>query len=559
MSQRNQHILFFVFLTVIALGAMATLYVSTTAGLGFGNDSVAYVGAARNILDGNGYARTSGGGEIKPITHYPPLFSLVLAAGSALIHYDPIRVARALIIFLWGLSAFLSGWLVWRMSRSAVAGLVFAFLFAANGPLLFVYAVIMSEPLYLALTFAAFLFLFAYFNSTKTHLATESTEKKKFGRSSLRTLWSLWLDFSGAGRWLLAAGVISGLAYLTRYSGLALLATFAAVLLLAVPGWKAKLRSTLIYLAGAIPCILAWALRNMLEGLSITNRTASYHPIPAEKIDYGVRAVWNWMIPGWVGGVTSDWPVLSILRASRDWPATPYLAVSVVAFALLAWLAFAARRLWARGMNDPSLATIFTSTLYLFVYLAAILFSMFFFDASTPFKDRILAPIYISMLTAFVLLGVWLWRNGRWPLRTLVIILALSAATVSVADAGRVVTRLQADPLGFASARWRNSKLIAAINALPPDTILYSNSPTAIYILTNRPAYIMPTPIDPVDNQPRVSFADDAAQMRADLLAGKVALVVFQPEMENQTVLAQLTDGIPLFFKAGDGQIFGKP
>jgi 4-amino-4-deoxy-L-arabinose transferase-like glycosyltransferase len=546
MSERTQRMLFFVFLTVIALGAMATLYVSTTAGLGFGNDSVAYVGAARNILDGNGYARTSGGGEIKPITHYPPLFSLALAAGSALIRYDPIRVARALIIFLWGLSAFLGGWLVWRMSHSAIAGLAFAFLFAANGPLLFVYAVIMSEPLYLALTFAAFLFLFAYFNKLPSP-------------PGKGTAPSLSKGAGGEGwPWLLAAGAVSGLTYLTRYSGLALLATFAAVLLLVEPGWKTKLRSALVYLAGAAPFLLAWTLRNTLRGLSIANRTLSYHPIPAEKIDYGVRQVWNWLIPGWFGGVTSDWPVLSILRASRDWPGTPYLMVGLVVAALLVWLALTARRLWG-NMQNPHLATFFTSTLYLFIYLAAILFSMFFFDASTPFRDRILAPIYISLLTAFVLFGAWLWRTGKWPLRVLVVILALSVASVSVADAGRAITRLQADPLGFASARWRNSKLIAAINALPPDTILYSNSPTAIYILTNRPAYIMPTPIDPVDNQPRGSFEDDVAQMRADLLAGKVALVVFQPEMENHTVLAQLTDGIPLFFKAGDGQIFGKP
>jgi 4-amino-4-deoxy-L-arabinose transferase-like glycosyltransferase len=536
--------MFFVFLTVIALGAMATLYVSTTAGLGFGNDSVAYVGAARNILDGNGYARTSGGGEIKAITHYPPLFSLTLAAGSALIRYDPIRIARALIIFLWGLSVFLGGWLTWRMSRSTIAGLAFAFLLAANGPLLFVYAVIMSEPLYLALTFIAFLFLFSYFNQSPSPLGGGAR---------------------GGGWLLLAAGAISGLTYLTRYSGLALLATFAAVLLLVEPGWKTKIRSTLIYLAGAVPFLLAWTLRNTLSGLSITNRVLSYHPIPAEKIDYGVRAVWNWLIPGWFGGLTSDWPVLSILRASRDWPGTPYLAVGLVGAALLVWLALTARRLpalalsgWENRSNAP-LILFFTSTLYLFVYLAAILFSMFFFDASTPFRDRILAPIYISLLTAFVLFGVWLFRTNKRPLRVLVVILALAVASVSVAEAGRAVTRLQADPLGFASARWRNSRLIAAINALPPDTILYSNSPTAIYILTDRPAYIMPTPIDPVDNQPRGNFDDDVAQMRADLLAGKVVLVVFQPELENHTALAQLTDGIPLFFKAGDGQIFGKP
>ena len=47
--------------------------------------------------------------------------------------------------------------------------------------------------------------------------------------------------------------------------------------------------------------------------------------------------------------------------------------------------------------------------------------------------------------------------------------------------------------------------------------------------------------------------------MRTDLTAGKTVLVIFQPELENQTLLTQLTDGIPLYFKAGDGQIFGKP
>jgi hypothetical protein len=574
MSERSQHILFFVFLTVIAFAAMATLYVSTAAGLGFGNDSVAYVGAARNILDGNGYARTSGGGEIKPITHYPPLFSLVLAAGSGLIHYDPIRVARGLIIFLWGLSAFLGGWLTWRMSRSMIAGLAFAFFFAANGPLLFVYAVIMSEPLYIVLTFVAFLLLFAYFQSFPLFSQPaapntgQPTRRENGGTEGGRS----WF-------FLLAAGAASGLTYLTRYSGLALIATFVVVLLLVGSGWKAKLRSTLVYLAGALPFLLAWTLRNTLRGLSVTNRVLSYHPIPAEKIDYGVREVWDWMIPGWFGGFTSDWPVLSILRASRDWPGTPYLVVGLVGVALLIWLVFTARRLvgpiaiptysaipYEHGgkqlitkETNPALVLFFTSTLYLFVYLAAILFSMIFFDASTPFHDRILAPIYISLLTAFVLFGVWSWRTEKWPLRMLVVVLALLAASVSVADASRTVTRLQADPLGFASARWRNSRVIAAINALPPDTLLYSNSPTAIYILTDRPAYIMPTPIDPVDNQPRGNFDEGVAQMRADLMAGHTVLVIFQPELENAALLAQLTEGIPLFFKAGDGQIFGTP
>lgn len=551
MSQRNQLVLFFVLLVVIAIGAMATLAVSTTAGLGFGNDSVAYVGAARNILDGNGYARTSGGGEIKPITHYPPLFSLTLVAGAALVHYDPIRVARALIIFLWGLSTFLGGWLTWRMTRSMIAGLLFAFFFATNGALLFVYAVIMSEPLYIVLTFVAFLSLFAYLSSFPlfSH-PIFSRIAKPSPRENGGT--------EGGLLWLFAAGILSGLAYLTRYSGLAILATIVLVLLLVETGWKAKLRSVLLYAAGAAPFMLAWMLRNTLRGLSATNRELNFHPISAEKIDTGFRQIWDWLIPGWFAGQTSDWPVLSILRASRDWSGTPYLVVGVIIGFLFVWLVLTARRLWG-NRKDAALVLFFTSTLYLFVYLAATIFSLLFFDASTPFHDRILAPIYISLLTAFIVFGMWLWRKSGAPLRVLLVILVFSAAWVSTVNTMQAINRLQQDPLGFASTRWRTSKVIAAIEALPPDTLLYSNSPTAIYILTDRPAYIMPTPIDPVDQEPRENFKTDLADLRADLLAGKTALIIFRPELENPDLLQQLTEGIPLYFKAGDGQIFGSP
>ena len=560
MSQRNQRFLFFSLLIVIALGAMATLYVSTTAGLGFTNDSVAYVGAARNILDGNGYARTSGGGEIKALTHYPPLFSLSLAAGSGLLRYDPIRVARALIILLWGLSALLGGWLVWRLSRSMIGGVLFALLFAADGTLLFVYAVIMSEPLYLALTFAAFLLLFAYFNQLPApasglspfspHSAPETAGARPGENGGIE---------AAGWRWLAAAGAASGLVYLTRYSGLALLATVAAVLLLIGTGWKRKLISVLIYLAGALPFMLAWTLRNTLRGLSITNRVLSYHPIPAEKIDYGFHQVWNWLFPLWFGGMTSDWPVLSILKDSRAWPGTPYLGLGLVSLALLSWLAITARRLWRDKKQDAPLAMVFTSTLYPVIYLVAILFSMAYFDASTPFQDRILAPVYISLLMALVMLGVWLWRTGKRPLQAIVLILALAVSAVTLTDGSHAVVRLQSDPLGYASAHWRNSKTIAAINGLPANTVIYSSSPTIIYILTNRPAYIIPTPIDPVDNQLRGSYDDDVAQMRADLLAGKTVLVIFQADRVKPDALAKLTAGIPLYFSAGDGQIFGQP
>jgi len=47
--------------------------------------------------------------------------------------------------------------------------------------------------------------------------------------------------------------------------------------------------------------------------------------------------------------------------------------------------------------------------------------------------------------------------------------------------------------------------------------------------------------------------------MRADLLAGKTVLVIFQADRVKPAVVAVLTDGIPLYFSAGDGQIYGTP
>ncbi len=536
MSDRLKRSLFFLTLALISVGAMAILYVSTPAGMGISGDSAMYVDAANNIVQGNGYARTSGGGEIKPLTHYPPLFSLSLAAGAAFIHYDPLRVARALIILLWGLGTALGGLLVWRMSRSRMAALVFAFLFAANGTLLFVYAVVMSEPLFFFFSFLAFLLLSLYFEKFPA----------PFG---LR---------AGSWVWLAAAGAACGLAYLTRYSGLALLATFLVALFIVEKNGRSRFVAGLQFLGGALPFLLAWTLRNELEGLSVTNRELSFHPILASKIAFGFSQLWAWLVPGWFGKFTETWPVLSILKASRGVPQTPFLVVGALGLVLLVWCGVTAWRLWRLERVPAGQATFFSTTLYVFGYMAAILFSMSFFDASTPFQDRILAPVYISLLIVFVMTGLWLWRTGKWPLQALTVILALSVMAVSVGDNLRTVDRLQSDALGYASAHWRNSKTITAVEALPPGTILYSNSPTAIYILTDRSAYIMPTPVDPVDQQPRESFDDDLAQMRDDIKAGKAVLVVFDSG-SNPAYYQMVTQGLPLYQKFGDGSIYGRP
>ena len=66
-------------LIISALAVVAALYL-TRSGAGASGDSVHFLMGAENILEGNGYSRTAGDGTTRPITHFPPLYSILIAA-----------------------------------------------------------------------------------------------------------------------------------------------------------------------------------------------------------------------------------------------------------------------------------------------------------------------------------------------------------------------------------------------------------------------------------------------------------------------------------------------
>src|ERR1044071_8289230 len=83
----------YIILIFIALVFMELLRISTRYGPGLINDSIAYVAGARGILAGKGYSEVWLASDLEPITHYPPLFSLILAF-VGLLGIDPLAGAR---------------------------------------------------------------------------------------------------------------------------------------------------------------------------------------------------------------------------------------------------------------------------------------------------------------------------------------------------------------------------------------------------------------------------------------------------------------------------------
>ena len=133
------------------------------------------------------------------MTHYPPLYALVLAISQP-VRLDILEWARWVSLLAFGLAILLSGWIVWNRTKSAFFSLAAAGLVFGSGVMLRTFSWAMSEPLYIVLELSGFLLLAVYFQASRR-------------------------------KWLVAAALSAGLALLTRYVGFSLVGAMGLVLL----------------------------------------------------------------------------------------------------------------------------------------------------------------------------------------------------------------------------------------------------------------------------------------------------------------------------------------
>lgn len=504
----------FLILGLLALSGTFLILYATPQGMGLFDDSIAYIAGARSILAGDGY-REAWLASNQPVTHFPPVFSSVLAL-VGLSGLDPLRGTRFVNALIFGANVFMLGLIGWRMTKSKIVGILLSVLFLLNGQLFRVHTTAMSEPLYIFFTLAAFLAFSQYFVS-------EEKNSIKF---------------------LLLASVITAFAYLTRYAGLALLATFLVSLFILHLTWKQRLTSAGIFLAGFIPFAFAWSIRNRLLADNATNRTLVYHPITAENIQLGISNFSTFLLP------IETWR-----RELIKVPNLFAIILVVIVLVLLVWVvSHGLKKFFKPTTETPELLS-FISTLYIFGYLASIISSMTLFDASTKFQLRIIAPIYVSLLIMLVYLGWWLWQKQR----AMTAILSLIIFLLSTYGFSNELIQLRRGGQGYASFQWFDSEAMKFLETLSEDTQIYSNETAAVYLYTNRPGYVLPDLIDPVTGLPRGRFDEGVAELQADVLSGNAALALFDVDShdeEVQSVYQILADGLYLAFNGQGDKIY---
>jgi hypothetical protein len=104
-----------------------------------------------------------------------------------------------------------------------------------------------------------------------------------------------------------------------------------------------------------------------------------------------------------------------------------------------------------------------------------------FFDALVNLDSRELIPCFIAVVMA---LACSIERTTA--MRLLVAAAVIASVARGAVEIGKDV------PLYYRTAHWASSPVMAAVRALPRNTIIYSNAPDAIYLLDKRSTSSVP-------------------------------------------------------------------
>jgi 4-amino-4-deoxy-L-arabinose transferase-like glycosyltransferase len=512
--KRSIFLHFCILLTVISLTGAWLVKINTPFGMGMSPDSAYYVMGARNILDGNGYSKFSGTDTFRPITIEPPLYSCVLALIGTT-GLDIIRATRLLNIVLMGLDLLLFAALIYYETRNKLLTVLADLLFLFSVPMFLRYTLAMTEPLFMTILLVSFL------------------------------LYTRFLRTHGTA-WLVALGVGTGLLYLSRYAGIFLAAVWLpAILLVSLP--KTRLKNALLFLAGMLPLLIFHSLWNYLQTGSINNReiylpgmeNAPMKLIPALSV-----------LEGWF---TSSGEGLATHTASL-------VVLCLLVISLIAGSVYYGLRLYRRAghMDDQAAreSILFPLNLTIPFYIALVLLVGFFYDSKLTIDDRVLSPIWFFGLYTFVLVADLAVRRGR-VIRALVYTCLVAFLVFSVVKFQKASEVLRSDGQYYSSIKWRALPSIEYLKHTNK-TLIYSDQPLAIYILTGKVAHQVPfTLIDEnksyKDNYQHYDF------MRARLIESNGILVLYNQQCHDQSDIwiRILVRDLHMVEESSDACIFG--
>jgi len=376
-------------------------------------------------------------------SHFPPLYSAVLALGpitSTARFIDVICLAAnlALIVVLVGR---LSDW-------HPVALLLAVFLALADADFAMVHTAALSEPMAMTLSLSALLLLDEGFRRARP------------------------------APWVAGFVVCGGLALLARYAAVSVLIA-GAIAILCHQRWSLRARlATVVAIGVAVVPTMAW----MVLGGGGT-RTMTFHGLRAAQGNMLGEAAIDWLVPrtvpanarslfAWViaAGLVAAWVLTRRERAQHDVDEVIPASAETSELRRLLWL-------------------------YLGAQVAVQIGTLLFLDIGT--ESRLLVPAHVLFVVGVVsLAGLGRQTSHRLAPRIVtsaVILIILFQLSVVLGTFGHSATVGPYASLPSLDADSRGPELSAALHGLPKDSLVISNAPSRVYLVSKRHSVSVPS------------------------------------------------------------------
>jgi 4-amino-4-deoxy-L-arabinose transferase-like glycosyltransferase len=506
---------------MVAILGFLIILLTTRWGIGASPDSVVYIGGARNLAAGHGFTMDTVAGNADPITHFAPFYSWVLSL-SGFLAVDPIAGARWINALLFGLNIFLVGLLVAKSDISGRSTIVWLPLLASllllSAPtMLEIHVMAWTEPLFLFLGFTGLFVLAVYLQRFEL-------------------------------RYLILSAILISLAFLSRYAGAALIATaILALILFGSQSFPKRIKAAGLFAFISLLPAMLWMWRNMQSAGTATSREFSFHPIGLTKIREAITTISSWAL---VPASASTWVKV----------------IPIVLFVLVfSYLIFSKKNQAGHDENKrgAALLPVMVRLLGAFslIYLAFLVFSISFIDANTPLDVRILSPLYLSgIVLVLYFVDEFLARFPKSPiLKTAMIFAAVFVFASNIWTGSALVLQGYDQGIGFNSLAWSRSGILAEVEMLPRDVVIYTNAPEAVYFFFDRAALSIPRKFESVRQQPNPNYLADLAKMCSSVENEKgVVLYFFSLNRPTLVSEEELIKYMPLqvVIKTDDGTMY---
>jgi hypothetical protein len=492
----------------IALAADVWLAVVTSRwGVAVTPDSIGYFQNALKLTASEMAA------SVRLTNWHAPLYPAVLAGPIAL-GFDATDAARLLNLVLFPANVALVGFILARLTCSAVAAALGATLTATAQVVLGVHAHAWTEPLFMFFGLLGLYQLGAY--------AVRGAE------------WRYWV------------GLVSlTLACLTRYAGIALLLAGAFGVWLWVPSRRRFLRCAGLLVLGVAPTVLWGLLRGSSSGDALfAGRGLVWHPITREQLSRAFELV-------------------ELVLPERFASPATFALVLALACALLVGLLFGWPTRLRDAIGDDRRRILGFYALFLAIYPLFLATSISVYDASSDLGPRLLRfVLYPSGLIVAVSVA-WRLLLGRGRIVT---VTAAAAFCLLVAMHIRRTVAWSKHYLavgeGYSGKAWRESGAIRRLRELGNAAGYYSNDPGAIWFLAGGTAYPIPRKANPVSRRVNESFEAESARLLERMEAEGALLVYLRGTQRwylpsEQELAGQL--GLELIEDLGDGAFYRAP